>query len=85
MQRQWAERDIAAYAKFSVVGAIVSFFFFGLLFGWLSVYRSSKALRLIEQFDVGHEHAGLAKIGLVLGFAAIGTWALGIAWLVVSA
>jgi len=82
MMRVWAERDIAAYAKFSVIGGIFSFIFFGILFGWVSVYRASRALALIEQHNIGHQHANMAQLGRLLGFASIGVWAAGIAYLI---
>jgi hypothetical protein len=85
MLRQWAERDLAVYSKFAVIGGIVSFIFFGFLFGWISVYRGSRALTLIKQHDIGHQHAGTAKIGLALGIASIVTWVLGFAYLIIAA
>lgn len=84
MLRQWAERDIAAYSKFAVIGGAFSFIFFGFLFGWISVYRGSRALTLIQQHNIGHEHAGMAKIGLGLGIASIATWVLGFAYLIIA-
>lgn len=85
MLRQWAARDVAVFSKFAVIGGIVSFIFFGFLFGWISVYRGSRALTLIKQHDIGHEHAGMAKLGLALGVASIATWVLGFAYLIFAA
>ncbi len=78
-RRAFAEREISDYATWSLINGITALFICGLFTGPFAVFRGSKALRLIEQHDVGRQHAGKAKAGRALGFAAMALWLVGVA------
>lgn len=59
--------EISSQATASLVVGIISFFICGLLLGPFAIYRGSKALRLIQQYNIGHEHSGKANAGKIIG------------------
>jgi hypothetical protein len=64
------EQEISSQATASVVVGILSFFCFGIFLGPMAIYRGSKALRLINQYNIGHENAGKANAGRIIGIVS---------------
>jgi len=61
------QKEIASQATASLVVGIISFFCCGIILGPFAIYRGNKALRLIQQYNIGHENAGKANAGKIIG------------------
>jgi hypothetical protein len=60
-------KEISSQATASLVVGLISFVCFGIFLGPMAIYRGSKALRLINQYNIGHEEAGKANAGRIIG------------------
>jgi Sec-independent protein secretion pathway component TatC len=72
------EKEIASQATTSLVVGIISIFCCGIILGWFAIYRGNKALQLIAQYNVGHQHKTNATAGKIIGIIAIVLNVLGI-------
>jgi hypothetical protein len=66
--------EIKNQAIASLVVGIIGFFCLGFILGPFAIYRGSKALRLIRQYNIGQQHATLAQVGRVLGIISLVLW-----------
>jgi hypothetical protein len=66
--------EIKNQAIASLVVGIVGLLCFGFLLGPFAIYRGSKALRLMRQYNIGLEHKRLAQVGRVLGILGVVVW-----------
>lgn len=70
--------EIKNQANASLAVGIIGLFCFGIILGPFAIYRGSKALRLIRENNIGHEHASKASIGRGIGIAVLVLWAIGL-------
>ena len=65
------EKEIKSQAMTSLVVGILSFFCFGIILAPFAIYRGSKAKKLIETHNMGHEHRGIAQAGTIIGWISL--------------
>ena len=70
-EAQFVLKEIAAQAKASLVVGIISFFCFGIILAPFAIYRGFKAQSMIRQYNLGHEHAGTAQAGKIIGIIVL--------------
>jgi hypothetical protein len=71
--------EISSQATASLVIGIISFFCFGIILAPFAIYRGSKALRLIQQYNIGHQHSGTANAGKIIGIVSLALNVIGLA------
>ena len=55
-----------------IVSAVSLFCTLGIFLAPFAIYRGRKALRLIREYNVGHDSKGLATAGMIIGWTALG-------------
>lgn len=70
--------EIKSQATASLIVGIIGFFCFGIILGPFAIYRGWKAKSLIQQYNVGQEHATKAQIGFILGIIVTALWFIGL-------
>ncbi len=75
------ERQIQLRAMGSLIIGIISFFIvcFGIILAPVAIYHGGKVLKLIEHYNVGHRHAGTAKVGKIVGIISLALNLIGLA------
>ncbi|NUP10417.1 MAG: hypothetical protein HOW73_30575 [Polyangiaceae bacterium] len=80
-RRTFAESEIADYANYGLLGAIVGFVcMLGIISGPIAFYRGNKALDMIAQHNIGHQHATKAQAARIIGAISMLTCVGAIAW-----
>ena len=69
--RRVLENEIGRSANWSLGLSLAGFFVCGILLEPLAIYFGYQALRSINKYQLGHQHAVKAWIGISLGVAAI--------------
>jgi hypothetical protein len=75
------QREIASQATTCLVVGILSLVCAGIIGIFLApfaIYRGNKALRLIRQHNIGHEHSGSATAGKIIGIVSLSLHLVGL-------
>ena len=70
-ETEFVYKEIKAQSTTALIVGIISLVFCGIVLAPFAIYRGSKAQRLIEQYNIGHECLGNAKAGKIIGIISL--------------